>query len=121
MRKLNVKNYNITVLQLEDNEPKEKVIPYDVKKSIEGVMLASGPMTEQRLSMPDLLRNARIAQKVTMSKDGFALLEESEFQHVKQSFDAFRGFGINDVELCKRIENVETVEVQEKKKRKKAD
>lgn len=115
MKKLNLKNYNITILT---PEGEEKVIPYDVKKSIEGVVLATGPSTEQRLSMADLLRNARVAQKVTMSKDGYALLEEREFQIVKKSFDAFRGFGINDVELCKRIKGAETVEVQEKKKRK---
>lgn len=114
MKKLDLKNYNITVLT---PEGEEKEIPYDVKKSIEGVVLATGPSTEQRLSMADLLRNARVVQKVTMSNDGTVLLEDHEFRIVKRSFDAFRGFGINDVELCKRIESVETIEVQEKKKK----
>jgi len=118
LRKLNVENYDIIVLRTgKDGEPEEATIPYDVKKSIEGVVLATGPSTEQRLSMLDLLRNARIVQKITMSKDGSVLLEEAEFQHVKRSFGAFRGFGVNDVELCKRIESAKPVEVEVKDKK----
>ena len=110
MRKINLENYTVVIPTTEG----EKEIPYVVRKSIEGVLLATGEPTQQRLSMADLLRNARIAQKITSSKDGSVLLEENEFQIVKASFDNFRGFGINDVELCNRIENAEVVEVQEK-------
>lgn len=99
-------------------EGKKEPFRYELKMSIEAILLATGPATTQRLSMPELLRNARIAQKITGCNDGFVLLEENEFQIVKKSFEDFRGFGINDVELCKRIDNAETVEVQEKEKKK---
>lgn len=93
-------------------------VPYDVAGSIENILLATGNMTSQRLSMVDLLRNARVAEKVKASIDkGYVLLEESEFIILKNSFDAFSGYGINEVELCKRIEKSETVEVEEKKRK----
>lgn len=117
MKRLNLEDYDYTVPELDsDGKITEKILTYDVRKAIEGILLASGPGTTQRLSNVELLRNARIAQKITMAKDGFVLLEEAEFQIVKQSFDALRGYGKNDVECVKRIENAETVDVEEKKK-----
>ena len=87
---------------------------YLVKESIENVLLANGSFTTQQLSMPELLRNARIAEKIKSGSDEI-LLEDSEFETLKRAFSAYRGFGKFDVELLRRIEAVETVEVQEKK------
>lgn len=117
MRKLVLTKYKVR--SFDRKVGKEVMVDYDVRRSIENVMCASGQMTNQRLSMPDLLRNARIAQKITSCKKDFLLIEESEFQHLKASFNAFQAFGINEVELCKRIDTAETVEVQEKKEKKK--
>ena len=116
MKKINVKDYNIEV-----NTPEGKrKVPYDVVTSIENVVLATGPMTSQKLSMPQLLEASRVCEKIKDQKNkGFALLEDSEFKVVKQGFDAFSGFGLNEVELCKRIAEVETIEVEEKEKKKK--
>lgn len=116
MKKINVKDYEVEVSTLEG----KKKIPYDVAISIENVVLATGPMTSQKLSMPQLLEASRVCEKIKAQKSkGFALLEDSEFTIVKQGFDAFSGFGLNEVELCKRIAEVETVEVEEKEKKKK--
>lgn len=114
MRKINLKQYMIETI---DETGKVIKVPYDVKRSIENILLATGPYTKQTLSMVDLLRNARIAEKVLAAKD-FILIEEHEFQIIKESFEAFRKFGINEVELCKRIDEAETVEVKEKKQKK---
>jgi len=114
MRKLIIKDYNVDGM---DEQGTIITIPYNVRRSIDNVMLASGPMTSQQLSGSDLLRNARISQKITMCKEGFILLEESEYQIMRQSFESFKGYGRNEVELVRRVYEAEKVEVQEKKKK----
>lgn len=111
-RKINLKNYTIEVF-----DPKtEKMVPnpYDVARSIENILCANGQLTKQRLSMPDLLRNARLGVKIKNAGKE-VLIDEAEYQLVKNSFEAFQNFGINEVELCKRIDEAEIVEVKEKK------
>lgn len=111
MKEIEIKNYVIKV-QTPDGF---KDIPYDVAKSVDSVLLATGEATTQRLSMSELLRNARISQKITASVDkGKVLLEEAEFIEVKKSFEAFRGFGPNEVELCRRISDAKDVQVEAK-------
>jgi len=109
LRKILLTRYKVEVVGPQGKKASE----YDVKSSIESVLLATGPNTEQKLSMVDLLRNARIAEKIKNSKD-FILLEEAEFNVVKASFDAYKGFGQFEVELCRRIAQAEQVEVSEK-------
>lgn len=99
-----------------DPEGNPTSIPYNMATSIEAIMLATGEMTQQRLSMADLLRSAQIAQKITAATDEI-LLEENEYQIIKKSFDAFRGFSRNEVEMCRRISDAPTVEVEEKKEK----
>ena len=112
MRKLNLAPYDL----IGRNEAGEEVsLPYNVKKSIEQIMLATGELTNQRLTMAELLRRADIARKIADCKKDHILIEENEYQYVKAGFDAFKGFGVNEVELCRRIEGAETVEVTEKK------
>ena len=70
--------------------------------------------------MPQLLKAAQVIEKIrAQEKKGFALLEDADFSIIKQGFDAFSGFGLNEVELCKRIANAEDIKVEEKKKEKK--
>jgi len=115
MKKINLKNYTVEGFDAKKNIMIQ--VPYDVKKSIENILLATGQVTSQRLPMSDLLRNARLADKILAAKDSI-LLEDSEFRLVEAAFKAFKLFGKNEVELCKRIAEVETVEVKEKKKKK---
>jgi len=111
-RKINIKSYTIQVIGPEGPQERQ----YDVPQSIENVILAP----TLRLSMPDCLRNARIAEKVKAeTKKGFVLLEEADYQIILAGFKAFTGFGKNEVELCKRIQDAETVEVKETKSKSK--
>lgn len=114
MKKINVKAY---MIEIPTNEG-VKNMPYNVVSSIENILLASGSVTSQRLTMSQTLANARVAEKIKAAeKDGYVLLEDSEFDKVKKSFESFSGYGKTEVELCKRIEEVETVDVEEKKKK----
>ena len=116
MKKINIKAYKVEAI----TDKGSQSMPYSVVYSIENVMLANGPMTSQKLNMLGTLRNSRIAEKIKGAEEkGYILLEESEFIEVKKSFEAFSGFGKNEVELCKRIMEAETVEVEEKGKKSK--
>lgn len=115
MKKINIKPYSIEVPTPEG----KRAIPYDVVTSIENVVLATGQMTSQKLSMPQLLKAAQVIEKIrSQEKEGFALLEDADFNIIKKGFDAFSGFGLNEVELCKRIDGVEDIKVKEDKKSK---
>lgn len=114
MRKLNLAPYQIRAA-IDPETGEDIMAPYDVKRSIENVMLASGEVTSQRLNMSDLLRISEVARKIADCPEDTILIEENEYQMVKKGFDAFKGYSINEVELCKRIEHAETVEVTEKK------
>jgi len=107
LRKIDLTPYKVQV--------GEGFLPYNIREAIEAVLLASGSMTTQRLSVSELLRNARIAEKIKNAEGNSVLLEESEYKVLRKSFEAFRGFGKNEVEMCKRIMEAETVKVQEKK------
>ena len=114
MRKLNLAPYMIRAA-INPEDGSDIMAPYDVKRSIENVMMATGEVTTQKLGMAELLRRADVARKIADCEEDSILIEENEYQYVKKGFEAFQGFGINEVELCRRIENAETVEVTEKK------
>jgi len=116
LKKIDIRDYEIEVLTKEGIKKQS----YGVVESIENVALATGPMTSQKLAMSQTLEIARIIEKLKeQRKDGkkFALLEDADFNKIKAGFEAFSGFGKNEVELCKRIANVEDVKVEEKKKK----
>jgi len=116
MKKINIKAYTIEVL----TESGVRNIPYNVTSSIENILLATGQMTSQRLTMAETLANARVAEKIKAAeKQGYVLLEDSEFSKVDKAFKAFSGFGKNEVELCKRIEEVEDIKPEDIKIKKK--
>jgi len=115
LRKIDLTPYTV---EMRDQDGNIVAIPYNIRESIESVMTATGNITTQRLSMNELLRNYEIAQKIRNAKENYVLLEENEYQRVLKSFQAFRGFSRNEVEMCKRIKNAETVEVTEKKRKK---
>lgn len=113
MRKLNLAPYQVrSGINPETGDP--VLVNYNVKQTIETIMLASGEATSQRLTMAELLRRADTARKIADCPEDEILLEENEYQYVKAGFDAFKGFSVNEVELCRRIEGAETVEVTEK-------
>lgn len=113
MKKIDIRNYKI---QIRTNSGKQTTLEYDVLMSIENVVLATGPMTKQRLSMVELLTSAKVMEKIrSQAKEDFALIEDYEYGLVRKAFDSFTGFGVNEVELCRRIMDAETVQVKEKK------
>lgn len=114
MKKINLRSYKVEVANAKGENQE---FFYPIKVSIENVVLASKPASKQQLSMPLLLRNAKIVEKIKTSKD-YVLLEDEEYRIVKGAFDNFIAFSGVDVELCKRIKFAKDVPVKEDKKKK---
>jgi hypothetical protein len=91
-----------------DGTYKEK--PYSVKESL--VQLMFHP--DLRLGGVELLKQNKIAEKIL--KAGIdILLEEEEYNKVKQAIDSFKGFTKNEVGLVKRVIECPEIKVKEKK------
>jgi predicted glycosyltransferase involved in capsule biosynthesis len=108
MKKLDLSNYLVTVKVKDGEQIVDRQIPYDVKGSIRGILFHA----DQRLSGIDLMENFKLAEKIAAA-EGSILLEKDDYNRLKKSFDAFRGFGENDVELVKRILDAPEVQVKE--------
>jgi len=114
-RKINVESYPFTIQMMVDGNITEVPKIYDVKNSIERVVLANDPrQTARLLAMNEAMKLDKIMDEIRAA-DGHAVISEPDYQLIKQRFDEFRGIGVYDVELCRRIAEAETVQVEEKK------
>ena len=104
MRKLNLKDYQITG---KAKSAEGKIIdvtgPYKVKDSILNLMFSR----DLQLSGAELVKQNVLATKIETCKDDFILLEDEEYERIKRAFDTFKGFGRNDVELVTRIQEAQ--------------
>lgn len=110
MKKIDLSQYLVTVkvIDKEKGDVVDREIPYDVKGSIKGILFHA----DQRLSGIDLMENFKLAEKIAVAESSI-LLEKDDYNRLKKSFDAFRGFGENDVELVSRVLNAPEVQVKE--------
>ena len=107
MRRLNITQYMVGVLQ-PDGTYKED--PYKVKEALINLMFHP----DLKLGGLELLKQNKIAEKIL--KAGIdVLLEEEEYNKVKQAIDSFRGFTKNEVELVRRVIECPEIKVKEKK------
>lgn len=113
MRKLKIADYTVTV-RVPDKMVPGKMIdveyPFCVKDSI--LNLLFNP--DLKLSGADTVKQNVLAMKLEACQDEEIVLEDEEYGRIKRAFDVFRGFNRNDVELIKRIEEAEEVEVEAK-------
>ncbi len=113
MRKLNLKDYMVTVEAPDQMNPGQVIkgeFPYRFKDSILNLLFSR----ELQLSGAELVKQNVLAMKLETCKDDEILLEEDEYQRIKQAIDVFKGFNRNDVELVERINGAEVVEVKTK-------
>ena len=114
MRKLNLKNYTVKVRvpdKMNLGQEIEAEYPYHVKTTILNLMFNSA----LQLSGADVVRQNILGIKLEQCKDDEIILEEEEYERIKEAFDAFKGFSRADVELVTRINEAEVVEVEPKK------
>jgi predicted glycosyltransferase involved in capsule biosynthesis len=90
LRRIDLKNYDVG--------EGDKKFPYDVKGSMVNALFNP----DLRLGFKELFENDRVAQKINSAQD-HVLLEEAEYQKLKQAFESFRGYNKEDVELVRRV------------------
>ena len=113
MRKLNLKDYTIKMKVPDKMNPGQEIeaeFPYRFKDSVLNLMFTR----ELQLSGAELVKQNVLAMKLEQCKDDEILLEEGEWQRIKQAVDVFKGFSRNDVELVERINGAEVVAVEPK-------
>ena len=113
MRKLNLKDYTVTIKAPDKMIPGKVIVaevPYPVKDSILNLMF----IRELQLSGAELVKQNMLAMKIEACNDDFIILEDDEYQRVKKPIDIYKGFTRNDVELVTRINEAEVVEVEAK-------
>ncbi len=102
MRKLNLKNYQVTekVRNPVTGGAQEFTMPYNVKDSVLNILF----LPNLRLAGAALVKQNVLAIKIEQSKDS-VLLEEEEYQRVLAAANAYTAQGRSDVELIDRILN----------------
>ena len=107
MRKLDLRDYQYT--QKVQNPVKgieEVTLPYLVKDSILNIMF----LPDLRLQGAALVRQNILAIKIEQSGDE-VILEEEEYQRIKEAAEAYKAQSRADVELIDRILN-KTLEIK---------
>ena len=110
MRELSLKDYAVKMKAPDNMKPGEVIeyeIPYPVRDSIVNIMFRK----QLGLTGAELVKQNMLAMKIEASKDDTVLLEEEEYQRLKEAFDKCTGFTRADVELVTRINEVQEVEV----------
>lgn len=108
MRKINLENYHFDGI---DEKGKPKKFPYDVRGNLIAVLF----QRQLNLNAMELLERDDLARKIRDCKDREILLEDSEYEKIKQAVNAFKGYGQHDVEFVRRVLECPQVEVEEKK------
>ena len=107
MRKLNLEKYTISV---RDAKGVNTNMPYDFKVSLIELMFHPN----LKLTGKALLETNIVAEKI-LKTDKEILLEEADYNRIKNAVDSFEGFSKNEVELVKRVTNCPEIKVKEKK------
>jgi len=111
MRKLNIGDYTVQQRIPDNMNPGHMIdieLNYPVKDSIMAVMFRR----ELQLSGAELVRQNMLAMKLETCKENEILLEDAEYDRIKSAFDKCTGFVRSDVELVRRINEAEVVEIK---------
>lgn len=99
-RKLQISNYPVEI----DGEE----VPMNVRNSLVTVLFHP----DLNLNSVATRRNDKIATKIEECKEDFILLPDYEFVVVKEAVETFQGYDRKAVELIRRVEEAEEVEVE---------
>jgi len=87
--------------------PKELVKNgYDIRLAIKNVVLNR----DQKHRGFRFYTISKVIDKITACKEDFVILDNTEYQAIKESFDNFSGFSHGDVELVRRVYEAERIE-----------
>lgn len=101
MRKLAIANYKVKVNGTETD--------YDVRDSLADMLLAPN----LKLNGTGLLANNALATKIAEAPGPDVLLEEAEYQTLRNACNTLTGYARQDVELVRRVMEAPEVTVKE--------
>ena len=104
MRKLWVSDYTITLNGKEE--------PYLVKTSLCNLLFQPA----LQLNFRELLKAEAIAKKVEYCGEEYLYLPQADYEVIKRAIETFNNFDRFAVELVRRVEGAEEVEVEVKEK-----
>jgi len=104
MRKINLKPYIVKMGSVEQE--------YNVKENLIAVIFNR----QLGLSGREIYERGKLADKIESCKNGYIILEEGEFEPIKQAFQKFKGFGYTDREMVRRIFECPKIEPEELQK-----
>ena len=110
MRKLNLENYVNKIKVNENGSTVIKEIEYEFKDSLIFIMFNR----ELQLAGKSLLEQNKLAEKI-LAVDKEIILEEAEYNKIKQAVETFKGCTRNEVQLVDRVLNCPQIDVKEKK------
>ena len=105
MIKLIVKDYEVD--KIREDTRKVVRIPYSVKQSIVGILYSP----DLRLTMREAINRKPLADSIENCQEDFIYITQEDYTKIKDSFDKTQGFGKDDVELLKRIDKAEEIDV----------
>ena len=108
MRKILVTNYPVTLGSANGQEITED---FKVKESLEICLFHP----QLQLDGRELMKRRKILHKIEEA-DGTLLLEDDEWQKLKQAFETIKGLSKNELPLVERVLEAEEIEVKEKEK-----
>lgn len=108
MRKINVENYQVTLGTANGQEITED---FKVRESLEICLFHP----QLQLDGRELMKRRKILHKIEEA-DGTLLLEDDEWEKLKQAFETIKGMSKNDLPLVERVLEAEEIEVKEKEK-----
>jgi hypothetical protein len=107
MRKVDLTDYTV-YRDVNGKSGAERIpLPYYMKTSLLNLLF----VPNLKLAGAALIRNNVLAMKIESCEKESILLEEEEWGRLKTATDVHDGFGRDDVEMVRRIQEAEEVEV----------
>jgi len=106
MRKINMREFKVSIF---NKDMSKQEVDYALKDSI--IEIIFNPAL--KLNGTRLLKQNDLAKKVLDAEDEL-LLEDEEYNRLKDALEKVEGLGKNDVILVERVINAEKVEIQAK-------
>lgn len=111
MRKLDISKYEYTAVNSDGNSVTVSKEAFDPKIMLLTVLFN----TAAKLGPTEVLRNSPIGEKIENASGISVLLEEAEWEAVKDTLSRLDGYGIAWVKMIERIYSAPQVPVEEKR------
>lgn len=110
-RKINLRPYRVNVGRRDDGG-KSLMKEYAVKESLASILLSP----QLRLTGQQLFDRRPLYEKIKNGRNEL-LLDDSEYEMLRNAVARFQGGGPNEIELIARVFEAEEIEVEERKKK----